>query len=85
MFKIGQKNLLEKAAHAKVHKFHRDYMKVAFSLFNLAEIFSRFEISGGAEIYSCMRTPAFKTSYNTDSFDPLELSSCNRNRLFKRI
>ena len=30
------------------HKFHRDYIKVVFSLFDLAEIFSRFEISGGA-------------------------------------
>ena len=48
IFKIGQKNLLEKATHPKVHKFHRDYMKVVFSLFDLAEIFSRFEISGGA-------------------------------------
>ena len=62
MFKIGQKIYWKKPRVPKFIKFHRDYMKVVFSLFDLAEIFSRFEISGGAKIYSCMRAPAFKTT-----------------------
>ena len=43
--KLGKKSLLESfftaAAHAQVHNFERDYMKVS-SMFYLAESFSRF-------------------------------------------
>ena len=38
--KLG-KSFFTAAAHAQVHNFERDYMKV-FSMFYLAEIFSRF-------------------------------------------